>query len=471
MKGIYHIPEQFWSLFKSRNRYIYIESLLLIYEEYLYNDYFIRKETCIQLLADCFSNRLVDISADDTEDDVDKLEPIATRIFTKLVKFAWLRKIEDYGNFKTNVVIPDYASIFIETFQKVNDPEADETDLYIQNVYTNIYSFYHDQKAGIELLKTAMVNTVKLNRALQDMLHNMDKFFEALLKQESYEELLQEHLNGYVDNIVNKKYALLKTGDNFYIYKNDIKTLLRLIREDDQRLLLLKRKMMMIGKSEDEVESEMLEILDHVERGIASMEKRIARIDSEHNKYVRATVRRLKYMLNNDDNVKGNVVKLLGMMNEKRKDKLLEKIAGSIQVNDFTIISEHSMYKKRGKRKSFEETIEEDANIEVDLTAEEILKLNKNKTRYSKTEIEEFIIDKMEKGIFSTDDYPITTESDFELLILAYDHSIRKKSPYKVRSEEQEIIVNGKYSYPRLTFELTKQPIIETKEERDDTIL
>lgn len=470
MKGIYNIPEQFWSLFKSRNRYIYMESLLLIYEEYLYNDYFLSKETCIQILADCFSNRLVDISADDTEEDVDKLEPIATRIFTKLVKFGWLRKIEDYGAFKTNVVIPDYASVFIETFQKINDPEADETDLYIQNVYTNIYSFYYDNKAGIELLKTAKVNTAKLNRALQDMLHNMDKFFEALLKQESYEELLQEHLNSYVDNIVNKKYALLKTGDNFYIYKNDIKTLLRKIREDEDRQFLLKRKMMASGQTTEEVEAQMLEILDHIERGIANMEKRISRIDSEHSKYVRATVRRLEYMLNNDDNVKGNVVKLLGMMNEKRKDKLLDKIAGAIRINDFTIISDNSMYKKRGKRKTFEDSIGIENQVEVDLTAEEILKLNKNKTRYSKAEIEEFIMDKMKQGIFCTDDYPITTESDFELLILAYDHSIRRKSPYKVRVEEQEIIVNGKYSYPRLTFEL-KEQVEQKEEDGDDTVL
>jgi hypothetical protein len=201
------------------------------------------------------------------------------------------------------------------------------------------------------------------------------------------------------------------------------------------------------------------------------MEKRISRIDSEHSKYVRATVRRLEYMLNNDDNVKGNVVKLLGMMTEKRKDMILEKIAGSIQLNDFTIISENSMYKKRGKRKTFEDTIEVDMNIEEDLTAEEILKLNKNKTRYSKSEIEEFVIDKMKSGVFSTDDYPITTENDFELLILAYDHSIRRKSPYQVRREDNEIIVNGKYSYPRLTFELKEQPLQEETEDSDDTIL
>ncbi|MFA9377895.1 MAG: Wadjet anti-phage system protein JetA family protein [Lachnotalea sp.] len=471
MKGIYNIPESFWSLFKSRNRYIYMESLLLIYEEYLYNDYFLSKETCIQILADCFSNRLVDISADDTEEDVDNLEPIATRIFTKLVKFTWLRKIEDYGTFKTNVVIPDYASVFIETFQKINHPESDETDLYIQNVYTNIYSFYYDNKAGIELLKTAMVNTAKLNRALQDMLHNMDKFFEALLKQESYEELLQEHLNSYVDNIVNKKYALLKTGDNFYIYKNDIKTLLKKIREDEPRQLLLKQKMMLKGKIAEDTENEMLEILDHVERGIANMEKRISRIDSEHSKYIRATVRRLEYMLNNDDNMKGNVVKLLGMMKGRRKDVILEKMADTILLNDFTIISQESMYKKRGKRKTFEDSIQMDSNIETDLTAEEILKLNKNKTRYSKIEIEAFVLDKMENGIFRTEEYKINTQSEFELLILAYDHSIRKKSPYQVRNEEAEVIVNGTYSYPRLTFELKEQVLHKQKEESDDTIL
>lgn len=470
MKGIYNIPEQFFSLFISRNRYIYIESLLLIYDEYLYNDYFLSKETCIQLLSDCFANRIVDISADDTKEDTDKQEPVATRIFTKLVNFGWLRKIEDYNALKTNVVIPDYASIFIETFKKLDNPTEDETDLYIQNVYTNLYSFYHDNKAGMELLKTAMVNTAKLNRALQDMLHNMDKFFETLLKQESYEDLLQEHLNGYVENIVNKKYALLKTGDNFYIYKNDIKTLLKQIRVDEERQALLEKKMLMSGKNSDEIRQEMFEILDHVERGITNMEKRISRIDSEHSKYVRATVRRLEYMLNNDDNVKGNVVKLLGMMNEKRKDKILTKIADTILLNDFALLSKDSLYQKRGKRKTFEETIEIEEKVEADLTAEEILKLNQNKNRYSKKEIESFIFQRMDSGTYITDETSIKTQEEFELLILAYDHSIRKSSPFTVLRNE-ELIQNDKYSYPKLTFQRKDMLIQQVKEDNHDSLL
>lgn len=469
MKGIYNIPEQFFSLFISRNRYIYIESLLLLYEEYLYNDYFLSKDTCITLLADCFANRLVDISADDTGEETDKSDPVASRIFARLVKFGWLRKIEDYASFKTNVVIPDYASTFIETFQKIENASQDETDLYIQNVYTNLYSFYHDNKAGLELLKAAKVNTTRLNRALQDMLHNMDKFFETLLKQESYEELLQEHLNGYVENIVNKKYGLLKTGDNFYIYKNDIKTLIKQIRIDENRQEFLKHKLLLNGLSQEEVEKELFDTLEQIERGIASMERRITRIDSEHSKYVRATVRRLEYMLNNEDNVKGNVVKLLSMMNEKRKDKILEQIGAVIKINDFSVLSKDSMYQKRGKRRNFEDTLEKDDMLQADLTAEEVLKLNQNKTRYSKKEIEAFILNRMEKGCYVTDEASVKTQEEFELLILAYDHSIRKKSPYTVVKSE-ELIETDTYRYPKLTFHKKDRTLDYQKEDEDDSL-
>lgn len=454
MKGIMNIPEGFFSLFNSKNRYIYIESLILIYDEYLYNDYFLTKDTCIQLLEDLYANRIVDISADDADDDTDMSEPVAARIFYKLVKFGWLRRIEDYGAFKTYVVIADYASAFIETFKKINDTDSDETDLYIQNIYTNIYSFYHDNKAGIELLKTAMVNTAKLNRTLQEMLHNMDKFFEALLKQDNYEDLLTEHLNGYVENVVNKKYAILKTGDNFYIYKNDIKTLLKQIREDEERLDILKTKMSHRGQTPQEVEYEIMDMIESIERGIANMEKRISRIDTEHSKYIRATVRRLEYMLNNDDSVRGDIINLLGIMNEGQSQKITDRVSKIIKLNDSTIISQELLYKKRGKRKTFEDTVEAFEALESDLSAEEILKLNQNKNRYSNKEIENYIMDNMHNGIYKSSDNPVNNEKDFELLILAYDYSIRKNSPFSVKEIGEGIIINENYSYPELVFKI-----------------
>lgn len=46
------IPDTFWSLFRSVNRDIYIEALLCINEEYEYNNYFLTKEVCIQILSE-----------------------------------------------------------------------------------------------------------------------------------------------------------------------------------------------------------------------------------------------------------------------------------------------------------------------------------------------------------------------------------------------------------------------------------
>ncbi|HHV11648.1 MAG TPA: hypothetical protein GXX75_15350 [Clostridiales bacterium] len=453
MKEILKLPQQFWSVFSSRNRYIYMEALLTIYDEYLYNDYFLTKETCIQLIAERFSDRIVDISADDEEQDADQMEPMATKILNRLIRFSWLKKVEDYSAFKSNIIIPDYAALFIETIKRLLNPGEDDKDLYIQNVYTNIYSFYYDTKAGMELLNAAKINTTRLNRSLQDMLHNMDQFFGALLEKDNYEDLLLEHLNVYVETIVNKKYSLLKTSDNFYIYKNDIKRLLRVISEDENRLTLLKNRMMGEGRKEEDIEADFAEIIYEIERGIINMEKRISHIDTEHSKYIKATVSRLEYLLSSDDSLQGNVVALLNLMSGNQENELYSKISNTLLINDPTIITPDSFYKKRGKRRQFEDTVEVEAETEEELSKEDILRINRNKNRYSKAQIEAFILDQMEDGTFRTKEHPINTDEEFELLILAYDYSIRRTSPFHVVPGAKGTVANGKYTYPELVFE------------------
>lgn len=451
MDRIKGIPEQFFGLFQSKNRYIYIEALLLLYEEYLYNDYFLTKETCIQLLHDRFHSRILQLSKDENEIETEEIEPVASHIFSRLLYFQWIRKVEDYTTFRTNVVIPDYASVFIEAFRHIEEPEANETDIYIQNVYTNIYSFYHDKKAGIELLRTAMVNASNLNRALQEMLHNMDKFFEALLKKDSYENLLEEHLIGYVTSIVDKKYGLLKTSDNFYIYKNDIKRLLRAIEEDEERLHHLKDRLIREGAKEEDAWLEIQDIIAGVERGIMNMERRIAYIDAEHTKYIRATVRRLEYLLSSDENMSGQIVTLLNTINADNREEILDKVAKAVRLHDNTILTKDLMYKRRGKRKPFEETVVA-LEESVELSKEEILLANVKKIRYSKEQIEAFITDRMVNGRYSTKEQPITSDVEFELLILAYDYSLRKKSNFEVQIGENAILINKGFSYPNLIF-------------------
>ena len=228
------IPDQFWGLFRSVNREVYIESLLCINREYEYSNYFLTREVCLQILNDMNAEKRIRLEREETESDFDMLETPSLRILNWLVRTGWLKKIEDYVSMTTNIVIPDYAAVFIEAFEKLSSEDLEETEVYIQNVYATLYSFRNDPRVNLNMLRTALVNTRKLNKALQDMLHNMDKFFARLLDKRTYGELLREHLEGYVEEVVRKKYHILKTSDNFYIYKNDIKECLREMREDEE---------------------------------------------------------------------------------------------------------------------------------------------------------------------------------------------------------------------------------------------
>ena len=82
-----------------------------------------------------------------------------------------------------------------------------------------------------------------------------------------------------------------------------------------------------------------------------------------------------------------------------------------------------------------------------------IVKLNKIKNRYSRKQVESFVLEKMKDGTLQVDEGTVASEEEFEKLVLAYDYSTRKGSPYRVKEQEIEMIDNGRYRYPKLTFE------------------
>ncbi len=453
------IPESFWGLFRSQNRQIYIDALLQVNEEYQYSNYYLSREICIQTLSDFFARQKVTLEQEESEDDFDLLEPLSTRILNWLLRTGWLRKVEDYGAMTVNIVIPDYAAVFVDAFAHLAGDDEDETQVYIQNVYGILFAFKNDPRSNISLLKTALINTRRLNKTLQDMLHNMDKFFSSLLEQRVYGDLLKEHLDGYVEEIVRKKYHILKTSDNFYLYKTDIKKWLGEMRQDYPWLLQVCERNKRLRGLDIQVE-ELENQLDMIERGFDDIEHRIINMDREHTRYIRATVTRLNYLLNREDNMKGLVIQLLNHLSEAKgkdaQDREAERIGTLMNLSQMTVISEKSLYKRRRLKQDFMEGLAPEEEME-ELSGEEILRLNRIRNRYSRKQIEEFILERMENGRLEVTEDTIASLEDFEKLVLAYDGSVRKDSPYRVREQDVEMVDNGRYRYPKLVFERKKQ--------------
>lgn len=445
------IPDTFWSLFRSVNRDIYIEALLCINEEYQYNNYFLTREVCIQVLGDMNARKRFKLQWEENETEFDMLETPSSRILNWLLKTGWLKRIEDYQTLVMNIVIPDYSAVFIEAFERLSSEDMQDTEIYIQNVYATLFSFKNDSRANLGMLRTALVNTKRLNKALQDMLHNMDKFFARLLEQNNYEDLLREHLDGYVEEIVQKKYHILKTSDNFYIYKMDIKKCLRDMREDEEWIEEIRTRAAQMGDTKDDV----LDLLDQIERGFDDIEHRIANMDKEHAKYVRATVTRLNYLLSGETDTKGLVVQLLNRMSQtedaQEQDAMIRETGERMNLSLLEILSEKSLYKRRRPRTDFISKMAPDQAL-PDLDKDDVLKLNRIQMRYSRSQIEEFIESYMDGEVMDASKISLMDEEAFEKLILAYDYSTRKNSKYMVLEEEPDQIENGSYKYPALKF-------------------
>ena len=446
------IPDRFWGLFRSINRSTYIEALLKINEEYEYSNYFLSREVCLQVLEEYFVQKQLVIWQDELEDEADALLPTAARVLNWLLRAGWLRKVDDYASMTVNIVIPDYAAVMIEAFFKLTSDEEDETQIYIQNVYAILFSLKHDPRASVSLLNTACVNTKRLNKTLQDMLHNMDKFFASLLSKKAYGELLKDHLEGYVEEIVKKKYHILKTSDNFYLYKNDIKRWISSMREDGEWMEQMSRR-----SGQKVTAADIGEKLDQIERGFDDIEHRIANMDKEHSRYIRATVTRLNYLLNQEDNMKGLVIRLLNHLSDTEdQEEAIKETGNSMNLSQISLLSENSLYKRRKPRAGFKENLmaEEEA---PELTMEEVLNLNRLKSRFSRKEIEDFIETRLEHGRMEVKEDTVRCPEEFEKLILAYDYSTRRKSLYQVEDQEPEQIDNGRYRYPKLVFTRRKE--------------
>ena len=475
----FEIPDTFWSLFRSVNREAYIEALLYINEEYQYSNYFLTREVCIQVLSDMYAKKQIELKREENETEFDLLETPSSRILNWLLRTGWLKKIEDYNTLATNIVIPDYSAVFIDAFERLYSEEMEETEIYIQNVYATLYSFKNNPRTDLNMLRTALINTRRLNKALQDMLHNMDKFFARLLEKKTYGELLKEHLEGYVEEIVRKKYHILKTSDNFYIYKMDIKKCIREMREDEDWIDTIRERSRAIGDTREDV----LDLLDLIERGFDDIEHRISNMDKEHTKYVRATVTRLNYLLSGETDTKGLVIQLLnyisaaadrefsvsvkgepsageivsgtGISGVKKKvwsyEEMLKETGEKMNLSLLEMVSEKSLYKRRKGKRDFISQMAADEEIE-DLNREDVLKLNRIQMRYSRKQIEDFIESHMKDEVMDAGQITVSDEEVFEKLILAYDYSTRKNSKYMILEEEPGVVENGKYRYPALKF-------------------
>lgn len=150
--------------------------------------------------------------------------------------------------------------------------------------------------------------------------------------------------------------------------------------------------------------------------------------------------------------MKGLVIQLLNHLSEQEcPEEEAAAIASRMNLSQLNILSEQSLYKKRKARSDFKEQLKDEEEQE-ELTMDQVLGLNRVKSRYTRAEIESFIDEHMKDGRMKVGTDTVSSDEDFEKLILAYDYSTRRKSGYQVEDMDPVMIQNGRYTYPGFVF-------------------
>lgn len=133
---------------------------------------------------------------------------------------------------------------------------------------------------------------------------------------------------------------------------------------------------------------------------------------------------------------------------EEQAEKLAQ-VAERMQLTGFSVLNEPALYRQRRRRRFEDELTGEEKQKEM--SREDILRMNQIRHRFTRKEIEDFIGSHMEDGVLETDRITLQNDEDFEKLILAYDLSVRRSSPYRVVVQEEQL-ENGTYRYPKMGF-------------------
>lgn len=456
------IPINFFNIFTSQNREIYVESLLVIWKEYKNSSYILSKEECAGFLYSNFDSKLYEFKDDDEEEEnleEKNMSGYAKKILRNLIKFGWLEENDELEELETYISIPVYASEVLDAISNIINPVNNETDKCVTNVYLNIKAIGVEEFNEWLFLENAHQNTEKLTRLLQDILHNMKLFYNQLLKQATLSSLFKEHFDAYIESIIYKKYHSLKTEDNLYKFRTEIiKNVNRLLYDEDIQNSIITQIKKRNEIDEDEAKYTVLKYLDDIKEVFENIDIRIKQIDRKHNQYLRTTLDRMNYLKNRGEDFKGNLVNVLKKLaDEKGSDNYINAINGNIKFNLISIVSEGSIYKFPLRKPKFSpEPIQIDVDDvdSMDQIQQKIINEHRNKDSYMYSDkfIELFIEEKMQgKESINTKDFNISNDCEFIKLILALKLTRKQKSKYEAEVLD-EFVYKDSYKIPEIIF-------------------
>lgn len=336
------IPQNYFGLFGGKNRYIYVESLLILYSLMENDETIISKNDFIKSLKDKAEDldkfTYEDEDFDATADDALLMNTVSSKagfICRRLEETGWIDVAMNPENFEEIIVLPQYTIIILKAFK---DIISDEESPYLSLVHSTYSELKLEDEEKDELMYATLLraydNTKKLKVELLTLTNSIRIFQSKLSKLFDTNKVLHDYFDIYKKKISDRYYHPLKTFDSVARFKRPIIKILDswLNDKETRNKLVVQASLTAPANDKKEIEKDVIEKINYITDTYEKLNGLISAIDKENNAYTKSSTNKILYLNNNDRTIKGHLENILKTYAKNVNDtRTLSKILSKMQ--------------------------------------------------------------------------------------------------------------------------------------------
>lgn len=443
------VPENYFSILSSPNKFMYIKIISLIYSLVQNGlSYGIDKEILVDEIED-YLNAINYQLVDEEEEEIKNNRDRANSLIRRLIDTGWIYP-ENTSDYKVIINFHDYSITILESFIKIADRESLEYQGNIISIYTLLYS---NEKSGI-VIKQVYENTKGIISGLKSLNANIKKYMDRLTKQKTPEEIMEEFFGNYTKEVIDKSYHRLKTSENISKYRPRI---IEKLREDLDNNEFIESAAQFY-KEDREIEDIndaiilVKEIINNIIEAFEEFDDIMEEIDTKNTKYIKAAVTRAKFLLNNSKDITGNIKNILSYVNAQYKElelnlskDYLEEITAIFTLYSYNYIDENSLYIANEGKKSFKPNKLEKVTISEEERNKKLQEFkDKQEKQYSIKKVNSIVLNMLEgREYFNTSEIDVNNIDDFIEIIYIRLYGNSPLAKYFIKKDNSLYNKNG----------------------------
>ncbi|OMF61565.1 hypothetical protein BK139_06925 [Paenibacillus sp. FSL R5-0490] len=451
------LPDRFFSLFTGRNKEIYAEAILELYEQYKISrigiDYGIMRDLLQELIEVKEESGVQFELEEDSSLDTNEMENMhrakANALLRKLLSLKWI-DVETRNNFKHYIILPHYSIRMLSVLHDLCQVRSIEYQSYALSTYQLLSNEGMEKQPSIAIIEAERI-TEQLLEELRLLINNMKNHMEQVISKQSLQEVLDHHFDVYMKKIVDKSYHRLKTSDHVARYRSKIlETVQRWSLDPDLLNIAIEDAMNSeLYNNEDEAELKIRAALHFIEETYDSLDELYEQIDIRHHQYIKSSYDRARYLTQHNQGLDHQIATVLESY-ERTQDYWEELLGDIFRLHNVNQLSEKSLLTPR-KKKAVHQAQQ---HIVVPISQEVKKKIRESNIKrlenaITKQKINAFVLERLgSRDEMGMSELAPKTVEGYIYLPYVYLYGYDQHSEYRLmRNKEQRILHIGEYRF------------------------